>query len=108
MRPDPAATGARTAGPHSGRTVPAGSGRTGTARDRGFGTRSTTRPADPSLGSTLTEETALSDLGLVLRGDLDICRREQENPIGHALDRTPQAEREPGGEIHQAAGIALI
>src|SRR5437763_11462040 len=60
-----------------------------------------------SLWSALVEETALRDPGLVLGGDLNVGRREQEDPVGHPLHRTPQAERESRREVHQTLGVRL-
>src|SRR5690606_27767772 len=59
--------------------------------------------------SALVEGTGA--LALPLGGaalDLDVLGREQEDLAGDPLDGAAQAERQAGGEVHQALGVGVV
>src|SRR3954447_13123547 len=54
------------------------------------------------VGSGLVEEALLDELRALLRGDLDVARREHEHLVGDALHAAVQRVRQPAREIDQA------
>ena len=57
--------------------------------------------------SGLVEEPVL-DARLVLRGDGDVVRAEQEHLRGDPLDAPVQPEGQPRGEVDQALGVGVV
>src|SRR4051794_30692731 len=54
------------------------------------------------VGSGLVEEALLDELRALLRGDLDVARREHEHLVGDALHAAVEGVRQPAREIDQA------
>src|SRR5215218_6463822 len=56
----------------------------------------------------LVEESTLDDALLVLGGDRDVRRREQEHLVGDALDRATRGKDEPSREVDETLGVGVV
>src|SRR5271154_544116 len=55
----------------------------------------------------LVKEASFGDPSLVLRGDLDVSRSQQEDLVRHPLDATAKTEDEPGREVDQTLRVTV-
>src|SRR3954468_13991769 len=61
-------------------------------------------PMVKAQASGLVEEALFDQPGALLRGDLDVARREHEHLVGDPLHATVERVGQPAGEIDQALG----
>src|ERR687884_66898 len=68
---------------------------------------SSSAPAAKFLG-LVEEAAALEEPGALLRGDLDVPRRQQEDLVGYALHAAVERVREPAREVDQPLRELLV
>src|SRR4051794_608517 len=64
---------------------------------------------EPKAGASgLVEEALLDESRALLRRDLDVARREQEDLVGDLLHPAVERVGEPGGEVDEALGEVAV